>query len=124
MRNFDTYSGLLRTWSEVHKDWLSKYVDMNKGVPFTALFIRRVFKIISPVYWGELIQNTVLNCHPNKVSEDHVAIDGKTLRGSKCSSKDIRAIQMVHAWSVKQLQYLQNIFSLNWKFIAHENAVI
>lgn len=87
------------TWSEINKDWLSEHVDMSQGVPCYST-IRRVFRMISPLCWGQLIQNTVLNCHPNKVPENHVAIDGKTLRGTKCSSKDIRAIQMVHAWSV------------------------
>lgn len=87
------------TWSEIYKDWLAKHVNMDQGIPCYST-IRRVFKIIAPASWGELIQNTVLNCHPNKVPENHVAIDGKTLCGSKCILKDIRALQIVHAWSV------------------------
>ena len=87
-------------WAELHRDWLSKYVDVSKGIPSFST-IRRVFMIVSPLCWGQLIQKTVLLHHPNKKIEDHVPIDGKSLRGSKCDAKDVRAIQMVHAWSVE-----------------------
>ena len=57
--------------------------------------------LISPYCWGQLIQQSIIYAHPNKVAEDHIPIDGKTLRGSQCSSKDIRAIQLVSAWSIE-----------------------
>ena len=87
-------------WAQIHRKWLSKYVDLSKGIPSYST-IRRVFMLISPHCWGQLIQESVIYAHPHKVAEDHVPIDGKTLRGSKCSSKDIRAIQLVSAWSVE-----------------------
>lgn len=88
------------SWAETHQDWLSEHVDMSEGVPSYST-IRRLFMIISPGCFGQLIEKTVNYHHPNKRKEDHVPIDGKTLRGSKCASKDIRAMQMVHAWSVE-----------------------
>ena len=92
--------GDMTLWAETHKDWLSKYVDIKAGIPSPAT-IRRVFTLIKPVYWGQLLHENLLAHHPNKKAEDHISIDGKTLRGSKCDSKNIRAMQMVSALSVE-----------------------
>jgi predicted transposase YbfD/YdcC len=88
------------TWAEVNKKWLSKHVNLSKGIPSYST-IRRIFIIVSPACWGQLIRKTVSHNHPEKVAEDHVSIDGKTLRGSKCEAKDISAMQIVHAWSIE-----------------------
>lgn len=87
-------------WGETHKDWLSKYVDVSNGIPSYST-IRRTFMIVEPTCWGQLIQKTIFCHHFDKKAEDHVPIDGKSLRGSKCNAKDIRAMQIVHAWSVE-----------------------
>lgn len=87
-------------WAEIHEEWLSKYVDMSHGIPSYST-IRRIFMIVNPACWGQLIQTTVLSHHPDKKSEGLVPIDGKTLRGSKCEAKDVRAMQIVSAWSVE-----------------------
>ncbi len=34
-----------------------------------------------------------------RLPEDHIPIDGKKLKGTRCESKGIRAIQMVSAWN-------------------------
>lgn len=86
-------------WAESHLDWLSTYVDMSKGIPSYST-IRRVFMIVEPANWGKLIRHTVDSHHPEKEAEDQIPIDGKTLRGSKCASKDVKAIQMVSALSI------------------------
>jgi len=87
-------------WAETHKDWLSKHVDISHGVPSYST-VRRIFMIVAPACWGMLIRQSVLQANPDKTVEDHVPIDGKTLRGSKCDSKEVRAMQMVSAWSVE-----------------------
>lgn len=87
-------------WAELQQDWLKKHVDLSKGLPSYST-IRRAFILISPICWGKLMREVVYEHHPNKVAEDHVPIDGKTLCASKCDSKGIRAIQMVSAWSVE-----------------------
>ena len=87
-------------WGEMHQEWLSKYVDLSHGLPSYST-VRRVFMIVAPSCFGKLIHETILHHHPNKKAEDQIPIDGKALRGSKCESKDIRAMQMVHAWSVE-----------------------
>lgn len=87
-------------WAQQRKDWLSKYVNVSEGIPSYST-IRRIFMIVSPHYWGKLIQKSIVHAHPGKVAEDHIPIDGKTLRGSKCDAKEVRAMQMVSAWSVE-----------------------
>lgn len=87
-------------WGETHNGWLSKYVDVSNGIPSYST-VRRIFMIVAPTCWSQLIQKTLICHNPDKKAEDHVPIDGKSLRGSQCAAKDIRAMQIVHAWSVE-----------------------
>jgi predicted transposase YbfD/YdcC len=92
--------GQIVTWAETHKTWLEKYVDMTQGIPSYSTF-RRLFMLIKPGEFQRLLQGIVDNYHPDKKPEGHVAIDGKNLRGSGCTSKDIRTMQMVSALSIE-----------------------
>jgi len=87
-------------WAQTHKRWLSKYVDVSEDIPSYST-IRRVFMMFSPHAWGKMIRQSVVDACSDSLEEDHVAIDGKTLRGSKCNAKEVRAMQMVSAWSVE-----------------------
>jgi predicted transposase YbfD/YdcC len=87
-------------WGEANIDWLSKYVDMSNGMPSYST-LRRMFQLILPACWGNMIRESIDNFNPNKKAEDHVPIDGKSLRGSKCISKGVRAMQMVSAFSIE-----------------------
>ena len=104
-------------WADKHQNWLSHYVDMSHGVPSYST-IRRMFMLVSPDYWEKLIRQTMAELGPAKKSEDHIAIDGKTLRGSVCKSKEIRAMQMVSAWSVEN-----NIILGEVKTDSHSNEI-
>jgi hypothetical protein len=81
-------------FAESRTDWLSKYIDMSPGIPCYSTF-RRVFSVIEPGSWSSLIEGTLGIVIKEKTPEDQIPIDGKTLRGTRCSSKAIRAIQMV-----------------------------
>jgi predicted transposase YbfD/YdcC len=85
-------------FTDTRKSWLSKYVDMSKGTPSYSTF-RRLFSIVEPSSWSKLIEGTLGLVMKARQSEDQIAIDGKSLRGSRCASKELRAIQMVSAWS-------------------------
>lgn len=87
-------------WAQIHKDWLSKYVDVSEDIPSYST-IRRIFMMVSPHAWGKLMKQSIVDARPDSLEEDHVPIDGKTLRGSKCHSKEVSAMQMVSAWSVE-----------------------
>ncbi|MGM9455295.1 ISAs1 family transposase [Legionella bozemanae] len=85
-------------FAESRRDWLCNYVDLNKGIPCYSTF-RRLFSTISPSVWSTLIEGTLGLVIKDRLSEDHTPIDGKTLKGSRCEPKELRAIQMVSAWS-------------------------
>tara|TARA_B100001079_G_C16359375_1_gene492141 strand:+ start:104 stop:1216 length:1113 start_codon:yes stop_codon:yes gene_type:complete len=95
-------------FTESRKDWLSKYIDMKAGIPSYSTF-RRVFSVIQPNAWIALIEGTLGIVIKERKPEDQIPIDGKTLRGTRCASKEIRAIQMVSAWSVSNKISLADI---------------
>ena len=85
-------------FASTRREWLSQYVDMSKGIPSYSTF-RRLFSIVEPTAWSKLIEGALGLVMKDRKSEDQIAIDGKSLRGSRCASKELRAIQMVSAWS-------------------------
>ncbi len=86
------------TFAESRKKWLMNHIDLDKGIPCYSTF-RRVFAIISPTVWSTIIEGTLGLVIKERLPEDQIPIDGKTLKGTRCESKGIRAIQMVSAWS-------------------------
>lgn len=95
-------------FTESRKEWLSKYIDMTAGIPSYSTF-RRVFSTIDPGAWSALIEGTLGLVIKERAPEDHIPIDGKTLRGTRCASKEVRAIQMVSAWSISNKISLADI---------------
>ena len=95
-------------FSQSRRDWLSKHIDLSKGIPYYSTF-RRVFSVISPTVWSTLVEGTLGLVIKERVPEDHIPIDGKTLRGTRCESKGIRAIQMVSAWSFSNKLVLADV---------------
>lgn len=87
------------TWAESNLDWLSSHVDMQNGVASYSTF-RRMFMFISSKHFTTIAQHAIGLHNPNKSPEDQVAIDGKTLRGSKCKAKSVGAVQLVSALSI------------------------
>lgn len=94
----DTWEDMV-TWCELNQDWLKKYIDLTAGIPSYSTF-RRLFSLIPPEHFQTLLREMIQMHHPSLSTEDQIAIDGKTLRGSRCQSKHIKPIQMVSAWSV------------------------
>ncbi|WP_171394419.1 ISAs1 family transposase [Vibrio mediterranei] len=94
----DTWTDIV-TWANANEDWIAQHVDMTEGVPSYST-IRRLFTLIKPSSFQALLHGVVEYHHPNK-TEEHVAIDGKTLRGNRCDRKNIKAIQMVSALSIE-----------------------
>lgn len=68
--------------AESRKEWLANYIDMQPGIPCYSTF-RRVFSVIEPSAWCSLIEGTLGIVIKNRAAEDQIAIDGKTLRGTR-----------------------------------------
>jgi predicted transposase YbfD/YdcC len=92
-------------WTEIEdyglakESWLRTILILNSGIPSHDTF-RRVFCILKfeefqKIFfsWTEGIKKRL------KLKEDQICIDGKTLRGSFCKSKSVKALHMVNAWS-------------------------
>lgn len=92
-----------KDWEEVVQaangmiDWISKYVDVSSGIP-SSKTLKRVMSLIPTASLERL-----LNCLKSNLEEgDIIAIDGKTLRGSRGWNEEDRPLHLLHAWSTQQ----------------------
>lgn len=83
-------------WAEEHQDWLSPWFELSHGTPSQDTFLR-VFALLDPkslhkafTAFSELLFEAAQG--------GHVAIDGKTLRGSFDTASGKKAIHLVNAW--------------------------
>ncbi len=89
------------SWSEIEdyceakRDWLSKYVDLSKGIPSEWTF-RRVFTLLDPDHIETLLRTNASNIVNKGKESDQIAIDGKALKGSK--RQDLKCLHSVSAW--------------------------
>lgn len=91
-----------KDWEEIVQaahgiiDWIGKYVDVSSGVP-SGKTLKRVMSLIPTKSLERL-----LDCLRSIVTEgDTIAIDGKTLRGSRGWNEGDRPLHLLHAWSTK-----------------------
>lgn len=80
-----------------HHDWLKNYFTLPFGIPSHDTF-SRVFSAINPAAFQEcffLWIKEVIELYPENV----IAIDGKSIRASKRTRQDLKALHIVSAWS-------------------------
>ena len=77
-------------------DWLSRFLDLPSGIPSHDTF-GRVFARLDPVEFEACFRDWVAAVSSRL--PDHVAIDGKTLRGSRDKPSGSKALHMVSAWA-------------------------
>ena len=102
---FISLTGVLcgaKDWEEIVQaahgmiEWIAKYVDISSGVP-SSKTLKRVMSLIPTDSLERL-----LNCLRSSLAEgDIVAIDGKTLRGSRGWNEKDRPLHLLHAWSTE-----------------------
>lgn len=91
-----------KDWEEIVQaangmiDWLGKYVDVSSGIP-SSQTLKRVMSLI-PTNSLERLLGCLQSC---LVEGDVVAIDGKTLRGSRGWNEEDRPLHLLHAWSTE-----------------------
>lgn len=88
----------MQDYGEEKKEWLSTFLALENGIPSHDTF-RRVFSLIDTTKfqqcygsWIDAISNSI------NTSEQHVAIDGKTLRRSFDLVSEIKPMHLVSAW--------------------------
>jgi predicted transposase YbfD/YdcC len=93
-----------KNWEEMYylaegedfSKWLSTYVDLSGGIP-SKWTLERVTSLIPTAELQPLF--TQFREHVKKIKT--IAIDGKTLRGSKDWNKE-HPLHLLHAWSVEE----------------------
>jgi predicted transposase YbfD/YdcC len=80
--------------------FLKKILKLPNGIPSHDT-INRVFSIINPQDFERLFIKWASTLKSQKTLRDVVAIDGKTIRGSKDNYHKKSPIHLVHAWSVE-----------------------
>ena len=90
----------IEDFAEAKRTWLSSFLTLKNGPPSHDTF-RRVFSLLNFekfqeifVAWTAEVRKTL-----GIKSPDQICVDGKTLRGSLNTSKALRALHMVNAWS-------------------------
>jgi predicted transposase YbfD/YdcC len=79
-------------------DWLGRFLKLPNGIPSHDTF-ERVFDRIDPRAFHQSFQSWV-GAIAEKLKIKHIAIDGKTLRGS--GSSKLGTLHMVSAWATEQ----------------------
>lgn len=82
-------------FAKAREEWLKKWIALPNGIPCANTFLR-VFAAIDPVAFTECLAAFVGRLCP-ELAGRLVAIDGKTLRGSR--KADESTVQIVSAWA-------------------------
>lgn len=84
--------------AECKEDWLSEYLELPGGIPSHDTF-NRIYALLDPEEFRDLFTGWVKDMLIDTPLSGVVAIDGKTVRGSR--DKSSSAIHMVNAWSTE-----------------------
>jgi len=87
----------IATFGRERRDWLGRFLGLTNGIPSHDTF-ERVFDRIDPRAFHQGFQNWVAAL-AEKLEIKHIAIDGKTLRGS--GSDKLGPLHLVSAWATE-----------------------
>lgn len=81
------------------QEWLGEYVDVSSGIP-SAFTLKRIISLIDPISLEIMLRETA-QLFRLEQTDDVIAIDGKTLRGSRDKARGLQGVHLLHAWSCK-----------------------
>lgn len=85
--------------ADAMEEWLGQYVDISSGTP-SAFTLKRIMSLIDPTALEAMLRKTA-QLFRLEETNDVIAIDGKTLRGSKDKARELQGVHLLHAWSCK-----------------------
>src|SRR5262245_29810424 len=85
-------------FGRTHRTWFQRFLALPNGIPSHDTF-ERVFRRLDPQAFQACLRQWLLAL-TGALSPRHIAIDGKTLRGS--GSSDLGPLQLVSAWATAQ----------------------
>lgn len=87
----------IATFGRERRDWLGRFLELANGIPSHDTF-ERVFDRIDPRAFHKSFQSWVAAL-ADKLKIKHIAVDGKTLRGS--GSDKLGTLHLVSAWATE-----------------------
>lgn len=96
-------TGGAEDWEEIaafgrrHEAWFRRYLSLPHGIPSHDTF-ERVFARLDPQVFQRCLRDWLL-AFGNVLGCKHLAIDGKTLRGSGRKSSGVGPLHLVSAWA-------------------------
>lgn len=88
----------IEEFGKAKKDFLSTFLTLQNGIPSHDT-INRVFSSINPKKFELAFISWVNSLKNKEISGEVIAIDGKTVKGSKDSFHESKAIHLVNAWA-------------------------
>jgi predicted transposase YbfD/YdcC len=83
-------------WGKVHEAFLRTFLALPHGIASHDT-LTRVFAVLQPAGLQEVLLPWLLE--RRGVPGDYVHLDGKTLRGTRCQRRKLKALQVVSAWA-------------------------
>jgi predicted transposase YbfD/YdcC len=85
------------TFGQQRRSWLQRFLTLPNGIPCHDTF-ERVFDRLNPRAFTAAFQRW-MQVLAETLGIKHIAIDGKTLRGSAAPTKDLGPLHIVSAWA-------------------------
>jgi predicted transposase YbfD/YdcC len=85
------------TFAQQRQQWLATFLTLANGIPSQSTF-ERVFSALSPTGLQGCLLQWLRGCS-ELLDVGHIAIDGKTLRGSSNPSQALGPLHLVSAWA-------------------------
>ena len=90
----------IHLFGKVNIDFLKQFLALKNGIPSHDT-INRVFQMVNPYQFERCFISWAQGLKDEGIMERVIAIDGKTIRGSKDTFHSKSPIHSVHAWSVE-----------------------
>ena len=88
----------MEAWAEAHHDWLQTFLPLPHGTPTQDVYLA-VLGALDPAAFEQALQSwAALLVLRLKGGDKHIAVDGKTSRGSLDLTQGKKAIHTVSAW--------------------------
>ena len=93
------------SWTEIatfgrrRESWLRKFLALPNGIPSHDTF-ERVFRLLDPRQFEGCFRDWMLAL-AKAIGIEQIAIDGKSLRGSRCAAANLGPLHLVSAWATK-----------------------
>lgn len=84
-------------WGRVNESFLRTFLELPHGIPSHDT-LTRVFAALKPAALQEVLVPWLLEKRGGVVGE-WIQVDGKTLRGTRCQQRQLKALHVVSAWA-------------------------